>query len=440
MSVVLATLLAQALLAEPSGRVGLFIGSNGAPPGRTPLEHAESDARNMRRVFVELGGLAAEDAYLLEAPSADAILDAVRRVAVGAKVLVFYYSGHADARALLLESSELSFTELDRALAAAGAELRLELVDACRSGAMTRNKGASLGERLHVDASEQNEGRVVITSSAEWEDSLESDQLGGSFFTLHLATGLRGNLEFEGYRVVVAGTAQEGLALARGEHPDLILLDLMLPDRDGVEVCRNLRRRGVKAKVLMLTALSSTDDKVQGLDSGSDDYLTKPFEFEELLARVRALLRRGDASESRYLKCDDLELDLYTRVAKRAGRAVELSNKEFMLLEYLMRNPNRVLSRTQIGEKIWDMNFEPSSNVVDVYIGSTALVRGSSSEQLRVDRRRMAGQAIALLALNHDFGAAYRVAGLAGERLGNAEVLDHVVRRRHALRHEAQRR
>lgn len=229
MSVVLATLLAQALLAEPSGRVGLFIGSNGAPPGRTPLEHAESDARNMRRVFVELGGLAAEDAYLLEAPSADAILDAVRRVAVGAKVLVFYYSGHADARALLLESSELSFTELDRALAAAGAELRLELVDACRSGAMTRNKGASLGERLHVDASEQNEGRVVITSSAEWEDSLESDQLGGSFFTLHLATGLRGAADADGdgvitlseaYRYVYGRTVESTISAGAGtQHP-----------------------------------------------------------------------------------------------------------------------------------------------------------------------------------------------------------------------------
>lgn len=229
MSPLFAAILAQALLSEPTGRVGLFVGSNGAPAGRTPLEHAESDARNMRRVFVELGGLAAEDAYLLEAPSADAILDAIRRVAVGAKVLVFYYSGHADTRALLLEGSELSFTELDRALAAAGAELRLELVDACRSGAMTRNKGASLGERLQVDASEQNEGRVVITSSAEWEDSLESDQLGGSFFTLHMATGLRGAADAdadgvvtlsEAYRYVYGRTVESTISAGAGtQHP-----------------------------------------------------------------------------------------------------------------------------------------------------------------------------------------------------------------------------
>lgn len=185
-----------------------------------------------------------------------------------------------------------------------------------------------------------------------------------------MAAAVQKGLQEHGFAADTSHTGCEGEDLAASGIYDLILLDLMLPDRDGVEVCRNLRRRGVKAKVLMLTALSSTDDKVQGLDSGSDDYLTKPFEFEELLARVRALLRRGDASESRFLKCDDLELDLYTRVAKRDGRTVELSNKEFMLLEYLMRNPNRVLSRTQIGEKIWDMNFEPSSNVVDVYVSS----------------------------------------------------------------------
>jgi len=120
----------------------------------------------------------------------------------------------------------------------------------------------------------------------------------------------------------------------------------------------------------MLTALSSTEDKVSGLDSGADDYLVKPFEFEELLARLRALMRRGEASEGRTLRCDDLDLDLYTRTVKRGERAFELSNKEFSLLEYLMRNPNRVLSRAQIGERVWDMNFEPTSNVIDVYISA----------------------------------------------------------------------
>src|SRR5262249_3333586 len=133
---------------------------------------------------------------------------------------------------------------------------------------------------------------------------------------------------------------------------------------------------------LMLTALTATGDKVSGLDAGADDYLTKPFEFDELLARVRALLRRGEASEARHLRYEDLELDLYTRVATRAGERIELSNKEFALLEFFLRNPDRVVSRAQIGEKVWDMNFEPSSNVVDVYVSSLRkkMDRGFSRE------------------------------------------------------------
>ncbi|MCC7380355.1 MAG: caspase family protein [Deltaproteobacteria bacterium] len=227
MSVQLTSLILTALAATP--RVGFFVGSNGAPAGRTALEHAETDARNMRRVFVELGGLAAEDAHLLESPTAAAIVDAIQRAGSGAQVLVFYYSGHADTRALLLEGSELSFTELDRVLAAAGAELRLELIDACRSGAMTRNKGAQLGERLHLETSQRGEGRVVITSSSEWEDSFESDQIGGSFFTLHMATGLRGAADgdadgmitlAEAYRYVYGRTVESTLHAGAGaQHP-----------------------------------------------------------------------------------------------------------------------------------------------------------------------------------------------------------------------------
>ena len=185
-----------------------------------------------------------------------------------------------------------------------------------------------------------------------------------------MAAAIQKGLREHGFAVDVSNTGFEGEELAATGSHDVILLDLMLPDRDGVDVCRNLRRRGIDVKIIMLTALSATQDKIQGLDAGADDYLAKPFEFEELLARIRALLRRGDASESRHLRCDDLELDLYTRVAKRADRSIDLSNKEFALLEYFMRNPNRVLSRTQIGEKVWDMAFEPSSNVVDVYVSS----------------------------------------------------------------------
>lgn len=185
-----------------------------------------------------------------------------------------------------------------------------------------------------------------------------------------MAAAVAKGLRDHGFAADVIHSGFEGEELCAKGTYDAIVLDLMLPDRDGVEVCRNLRRRCMKTPVLMLTALSSTEDKVSGLDAGADDYLVKPFEFDELLARLRALLRRGEASEGRMLRCDDLELDLYTRTAKRGERSFELSNKEFALLEYLMRNPNRVLSRTQIGEKVWDMNFEPTSNVIDVYISA----------------------------------------------------------------------
>lgn len=185
-----------------------------------------------------------------------------------------------------------------------------------------------------------------------------------------MSMALQKGLREHGFAADSCASGFDGEEMAASGIYDLVLLDLMLPDRDGVEVCKNLRRRGIKSKVLMLTALGSTQNKVQGLDAGADDYLAKPFEFEELLARARALLRRGEASEARHLKLDDLELDLYTRVASRGGKTFELSNKEFALLEYLMRNPNRVLSRTQIGEKVWDMSFEPTSNVVDVYVSA----------------------------------------------------------------------
>lgn len=225
----LAILIASASPEAAPPRVGIFVGSNGAPDGRTPLSFAEEDARRMRRVFVELGGLAPENAHILEAPTADAILAIVRRFGSAAGMLVFYYSGHADERALLLERSELSFVELNRALESTGARLSLHLFDACRSGALTRRKGASLGERITVDAADGGEGRVVITSSAEWEDSHESDRLGGSFFTLHMATGLRGAADAdrdgrvtlsEAYRYVYGRTLESTLGNSSGaQHP-----------------------------------------------------------------------------------------------------------------------------------------------------------------------------------------------------------------------------
>jgi DNA-binding response OmpR family regulator len=179
-----------------------------------------------------------------------------------------------------------------------------------------------------------------------------------------LETGLRQ----QGFAVDATGLGVEGEEWAGKNGYDLVVLDVMLPDRDGTDVCRNLRRAGNSTPVLMLTALAATDEKIDGLDAGADDYLTKPFEFPELVARIRAILRRGQPTESHALTYGDLELDLYTRRAVRAGKRIDLSNKEFMLLELLMRNPNRVLTRQLIGEKVWDMNFDPASNVIDVYI------------------------------------------------------------------------
>ncbi|MBC7772033.1 MAG: response regulator transcription factor, partial [Pyrinomonadaceae bacterium] len=141
-------------------------------------------------------------------------------------------------------------------------------------------------------------------------------------------------------------------------------------DRDGVDVCRSLRRRGIKTPILMLTALSDTADRVAGLNAGADDYLPKPFDFSELCARIRALSRRKDQQESSFLEYGGLRLDLIKRQATREEQVVALSAKEFSLLELFIRNPEKVLPRSTIGEKVWDMNFEPSSNVVDVYISA----------------------------------------------------------------------
>jgi heavy metal response regulator len=183
-----------------------------------------------------------------------------------------------------------------------------------------------------------------------------------------MAGFIRQGLIEQGFAVDVANTGHEGEEMAAPEGYDIVILDVMLPDLDGIQVCKNLRRRKVKAPVLMLTALSQTSDKVTGLDAGADDYLTKPFEFSELLARIRALLRRGQAQEAAVLKFDDIEMDLLSRKVKRAGHKIKLSTKEFALLELLLRQPNKVLTRAAIGEHVWDMNFDSESNVIDVYI------------------------------------------------------------------------
>jgi len=182
-----------------------------------------------------------------------------------------------------------------------------------------------------------------------------------------VASLIKKGLEEEGYAADVASDGEEGLSMLQMNVYDAAVLDLMLPKLDGIELIKRVRAKSMNIPVLMLTARDTLDDKVVGLDAGADDYLTKPFAFEELLARVRSLLRRGRA-EITVLKVDGLTLDPATRKVKRDGSDIILTAKEFSLLEYMMRNPGRPLSRTNLSEHVWDINFDRSTNVVDVYI------------------------------------------------------------------------
>jgi two-component system copper resistance phosphate regulon response regulator CusR len=172
-----------------------------------------------------------------------------------------------------------------------------------------------------------------------------------------------------GYSVDVAESGGSGEMLAGENTYDLIVLDVMLPDQNGVDTARHLRRDGYSGPILMLTALSGTNDKVAGLDAGADDYLTKPFAFEELLARIRALLRRNQGSGvTGNLRFSDLEMDLVNRKITRGQEVIVLTPKEFSLLEYFLRNPGKPITRTQISEHVWDVHFDQESNVIDVYV------------------------------------------------------------------------
>lgn len=163
-------------------------------------------------------------------------------------------------------------------------------------------------------------------------------------------------------------TGREAVQIAANGGCDAIVLDRCLPDGDGVEFCREMRRSGVATPILMLTSETSTDDKVIGLGAGADDYVVRPFAFEEFIARIRALLRRGEAQAADQLHYDDLAIDLNRRAVMRSGQPIALTNKEFNLLEFLVRRRERVLTRSSIGAHVWDTQFEPSSNVIDVYI------------------------------------------------------------------------
>ena len=185
-----------------------------------------------------------------------------------------------------------------------------------------------------------------------------------------VAEALRAGLEAEGYEVTVAHTGEEGFFQLNAGVFDLLLLDLMLPGRDGMEILTTLRKRGFETPVLILTARDAVEDRVLGLDSGADDYLVKPFAFPELLARLRLILRRGKKEPSLVLKVADLELDLVARKTTRGGRPVELTAREFELLEYLMRHRGRIVSREMLSRDIWQVRERstPLDNVIDVHI------------------------------------------------------------------------
>jgi DNA-binding response OmpR family regulator len=179
-----------------------------------------------------------------------------------------------------------------------------------------------------------------------------------------VAKGLRE----QAYAVDIAGTGDDALYQAEINTYDLIILDVMIPGRDGLEVCRALRKSGLRTPILMLTARDGVEDRIKGLDQGADDYLTKPFEFGELLARLRALLRRSSELRPPQITVADLVIDSAAQTAARAGRNIPLTTKEFALLEYLARNAGRVVGRAEIAEHVWDETFDPFSNLIEVYV------------------------------------------------------------------------
>lgn len=178
---------------------------------------------------------------------------------------------------------------------------------------------------------------------------------------------IKRGLIYEGHEVSVADNGEQGLELARESPPDLVILDVMLPGIDGFEVCRRLRTAG-DVSILMLTARDNVNDKVRGLDAGADDYLTKPFAFNELNARVRALLRRRRPADQASMRYADLTLDLGTREVSRGPRKIDLTTREFDMLEMFMRHPRQVLTRDLIYERIWNYDFGGESNIIEVYI------------------------------------------------------------------------
>jgi DNA-binding response OmpR family regulator len=185
-----------------------------------------------------------------------------------------------------------------------------------------------------------------------------------------VASFIKQGLEEQSNNVTVAYDGFFGHKLATENEFDVILLDLMIPYINGLDLCKKLREEGIKTPILMLTALGTTDDKVTGLETGADDYMVKPFEFKELVARIRALSKRftDTVQLPKILKVADLEMNLNEKSVKRGGKHIDLTAKEFSLLEFLLRNKNRVVSRAEISEKVWDIHFDTGTNVIDVYV------------------------------------------------------------------------
>ena len=198
-------------------------------------------------------------------------------------------------------------------------------------------------------------------------------------------------LDSEGYSVTIADDGLKGEAEALSDEYDLILLDVLLPGRNGFEILETIRQRKLTTPVIMLTALGETEDKVRGLEGGAIDYVTKPFSFEELLARIRAQLRRPEAASADRIEVGDLMLDLKTRRVTKGDTEVELTSREFELLAYLMRHPDQVLSRTQLLNAVWGYDYDPGTNVLEVYVGYLRKKLGADQAGNPIDTVRGAG-------------------------------------------------
>jgi DNA-binding response OmpR family regulator len=211
---------------------------------------------------------------------------------------------------------------------------------------------------------------------------------------IKLARFIELELQSEGYRVSVAHDGMSGLSLARESEPDLAILDWMMPGLTGVELCRRLRSTGIKIPVILLTAKDEVGDRVTGLDAGADDYLVKPFSIEELLARIRAHLRRTQETDTDLLQFEDLSLNRRTREVHRGQRSIELTAKEFDLLQYLMSHPRQVFTREQILENIWGYDFLGDSNIIEVYVRYLRLKLEQESEKRLIHTARGVGYSL----------------------------------------------